>query len=171
VTSRPSVSPGQTAGSAQRGTAAADTLVKNREAEVDEVSSTRRPNQAGFIREILWVSLAVLVAAVVVLDAVSLYSAYERVQRDTEDAARQARQTYVQALDVGVAESAARKLLEQRGDGYVGVETERVDDTLVFVVSAERHVDTYAFRYLGHVPGLEEWVAQTMNPVATGRSD
>jgi hypothetical protein len=135
------------------------------------VTSRRRAGQAGFLREVLWVGLVVLVGAVVVLDAVSLYSAYERVRQDTADAAKQARQTYVQELDVALAERAARRVLENRGDALVTVETEQADEGLVFVVSAERRVDTYAFRYLAYVPGLDSWVGQTMNPSATSRSD
>lgn len=123
------------------------------------------------MREVLWVTLVVLIGAVAVLDAVSLYSAYERVRKDTSDAARQARQTYVQELDVGKAEQAARKLLESRGDTLTALATEDRGDTPVFVASATRRVETYAFRYLSYLPGLDAWVERTMNPSATGRSD
>lgn len=127
--------------------------------------------QDGFIREVLWVTLAVLIAAVVVLDAVSLYSAYERVRKDTKDAARQAHQTHVQTLDVKQASWAAKTLLEDRGDRYVDLKIEGSGESTVFIVSAKRRVNTYAFRYLRHVPSLDEWVAGMLNPAATGRSD
>ena len=127
--------------------------------------------QDGFIREVLWVTLAVVIAAIVVLDGVSLYSAYERVRKDTDDAARQAHQTHVQTLDVKQASRAARALLEDRGDDFVDLKIEGSGESTVFIVSAKRHVDTYAFRYLRHVPSLDGWVAGMLNPAAIGRSD
>lgn len=130
-----------------------------------------REGQGGFVRELLWVSLVVLIGAVVVLDAVSLYSAYERVRKDTSDAARLARQVHLQEIDVRKAERSARALLEERGDGMTSFETEGRGEETVFVVAATRHVDTYAFGYLVYIPGIDRWVERTMNPGATARSD
>ncbi len=131
----------------------------------------RRRRQGGFVRELLWVTLIVLIGAVVVLDAVSLYSAYERVRKDSTDAARLARQVHLQELNLAKAERAARVLLEERGDRMTTFETEGSGEETVFVIAATRHVDTYAFGYLVHVPGIDDWVERTMNPSATGRSD
>lgn len=127
--------------------------------------------QNGFVRELLWVTLIVLVLGVVVLDAVSLYSAYERARKDSEDAARLAREVQVQEFDLGRAREVARVLLEDRGGEMVGFDAEGRGEQTVFIVTAKRHVDTYAFRYLVHVPGIEDWVERTMNPTATSRSD
>jgi hypothetical protein len=123
------------------------------------------------VRELLWVSLVVLIGAVVVLDAVSLYSAYERVRKDSDDAARLARQVHLQELDVRQAERSARALLGRRGDELTSFETEGSGEATVFVVAATRHVDTYAFGYLAYIPGVDGWVERTMNPSATARSD
>lgn len=130
-----------------------------------------REGQGGFVRELLWVSLVVLIGAIVVLDAVSLYSAYERVRTDSRDAARLARQVHLQELDVRKAEGSARALLERRGGELTGFETEGSGEATVFVVAATRHVDTFAFGYLAHIPGVDGWVERTMNPSATARSD
>ena len=130
-----------------------------------------REGQAGFVRELLWVSLVVLIGAVVVLDAVSLYSAYERVRKDSDDAARLARQVHLQELDVRQAERSARALLGRRGDELTSFETEGGGEATVFVVAATRHVDAYAFGYLAYIPGVDGWVERTMNPSATARSD
>lgn len=132
---------------------------------------TGREGQAGFVRELLWVSLVVLIGAVVILDAVSLYSAYERVRKDSNDAARLARQVHLQELDVRKAERSARTLLVRRGDTLTSFETEGSGEATVFIVAAERHVDTYAFGYLAYIPGLDGWVERSMNPSATARSD
>lgn len=126
--------------------------------------------QGGFVRELLWVTLIVLIGAVVVLDAVSLYSAYERVRKDSADAARLARQVQLEELDLAKARRAARVLLEERGDRMTGFTTEGSGEKTVFVVAATRHVDTYAFGYLAHLPGIDDWVERTTNPSATGRS-
>ena len=131
----------------------------------------RPGRQGGFVREIIWVALAVVLAAVVVLDAVSLYSAYERVGKDTEDAARQARQVQLQELNLTKAERSARVLLERRGDELTSLETEGRGEETVFIVAATRHVHTYAFGYLVYVPGIDGWVDRTMNPSAVARSD
>jgi hypothetical protein len=149
----------------------ADTLPKSVGSEVDDVRRGRTAPQSGFIREVLWVALAVVVVAVVALDAVSLYSAYEKVRTDTDDAARQARQVQLQELNTRRAEQAARKLLESRGDEYLAIETERAGEETVFIVSATRHAHTYVFRYLRYIPGLDDWVKRTMDPTATSRSD
>ncbi len=130
-----------------------------------------REGQGGFVREVLWVSLVVLIGAVVVLDAVSLYSAYERVRKDSDDAARLARQVHLQELDVRQAERSARDLLERRGDALTSFETEGGGEETVFVVAATRHVDTYAFGYLVYIPGVDGWAERTMNPSASARSD
>lgn len=130
-----------------------------------------REGQGGFVRELLWVSLVVLIGAVVVLDAVSLYSAYERVRKDSDDAARLARQVHLQELDVHKAERSARTLLERRGDALTGFETRGSGEATVFIVTAKRHVDTYAFRYLVYIPGLDGWVERSTNPSASARSD
>lgn len=130
-----------------------------------------REGQGGFVRELLWVTLVVLIAAVAVLDAVSLYSAYERVKKDTADATRQARQVHLQELDVRKAERSVLALLDRRGDELTGFETEGSGEETVFIVEATRHVDTFAFAYLVYLPGLDGWVDRTMNPSATARSD
>ncbi|MEE4275514.1 MAG: hypothetical protein V2J16_06585 [Thermoleophilia bacterium] len=127
--------------------------------------------QGGFARELLWVSLVVLVGAVVILDAVSLYSAYERVRKDSNDAARLARQVHLQELDVRNAERSARTLLEDRGNKLTGFDTEGSGEATVFIVAAKRHVDTYAFGYLVYIPGLDGWVERRLNPSASARSD
>jgi hypothetical protein len=137
------------------------------------VVTARRPSrQDGFLREILWFTLIIVVAAIVVLDAVSLYSAYEKADEDATDAAADARRAYVQEQDVGAAKRAATELLEERGTTFVSFDVDRgLDEGIIFVVATERHADTYGFKYLRHVPGMADWVEDTENPSATGRSD
>ncbi len=151
--------------------APADTLPKSDGPEVGDVRRGRAAQQSGFLRGVLWVGLTVLIVAVVALDAVALYAAYEKVHTDTDDAARQARQVLVQELSVGRAEQAARRLLESRGDELLALKTKGTGEQTVFIVSATRHANTYVFRYLRYIPGLEAWVERTMDPTATGRSD
>ncbi len=36
-----------------------------------------------------------------------------------------------------------------------------------FTVTVNRHAETYVFKYLGYLPGLEDWVEDVQDPTIT----
>ena len=45
------------------------------------------------------------------------------------------------------------------------------DGTVKFTVTAKATADTYAFRYLGSIPPLKDWVERTTHPTRTGSAE
>ena len=45
------------------------------------------------------------------------------------------------------------------------------DGTVKFTVTAKATADTYAFRFLGAIPPLKDWVERTTHPVRTGSAE
>lgn len=130
----------------------------------------RARHQDGFIREVLWLALVVVIVAVIVLDAMSLVNARRSVEDSAATAAREARNYYYQTQDVASAEDAAKSYLQKNSKDFVAFETSRsLDGSLVFNVSASGHAETYVFKYLGYV-GLRDWVDKGVHPSTTQSS-
>ena len=126
--------------------------------------------QDGFVREILQLALVVAVAALVVLDAMALFSAYRSVEDSAASAALEARNAYYETQSVASAQVVAKASLAKNGKKFIDLDTSRsMDGTLVFHVSAQGHAETYAFKYLGYV-GLSGWVERMTNPTSTESS-
>jgi archaellin len=126
--------------------------------------------QDGFIREILWVFLAIVVVAAVLLDAMAVFGAHQSVGDDADTAARAARTEYAQTLDLAQARIAATQYLAKSGDKLVLFKVNpQPGSQPSFTIKAKRHANTYVLKYLRYV-GLKRWVAQTTNPTASRTS-
>jgi hypothetical protein len=131
----------------------------------------RLHRQDGFIRGVLWLALIVAIAAVALLDGMAVFRAHQSAGDDAATAAREARDTYAVSQDVASAKYAARQYLLRADDRMPLFVTARMpDDKLLFTVSARSHADTYAFKYLAHVPGLRKWVESATDPTETRSS-
>jgi hypothetical protein len=130
---------------------------------------TRR--QDGFIREILWLALALAILAVVVLDGLAIFTASQSVKGDAERAASEAHSELVQTLDLGAAKLAAQQYLIKSDKKLIGFSSAPgVEGGTVITVKARAHADTRAFKLLRYV-GLKKWVDRMTNPTGTGTSN
>lgn len=132
----------------------------------------RHTGQDGFIREVVWLVVIVGVIAVVLLDALALFNTHQTSHDAAASAVREAQTEYAQSLSVAQAKLAAQDYLRKSGARLVSFETTGlVEGSMGFAVTATARAKTYAFRYLGKVPGLEDWVDGVVNPVSTESSD
>ena len=133
--------------------------------------SARLRRQDGFIREILWLGLAIAVIAVVLLDAMALFSAHQSTHDNASAAATAARDDYSQTTDVAQAKAAAQESLARNGDNLIAFSTGRdVNTDLVFTVEAQGHAHTYVFHFLRYV-GLKKLVNTLSDPTAAEGSN
>jgi len=134
------------------------------------MSGTRWRTQDGFIREILWFVLIIVIIAVAVLDGFAIFTANQSVKDDALRASRAAATEYVQTQDPDAAELAAKQALLRDNETLTGFEASVAPDgSAVFTVTAEGHADTRAFKLLRYV-GLRGWVDSVTNPTATRSS-
>jgi heme exporter protein D len=133
--------------------------------------SARLRRQDGFIREILWLALAIAIVAVVLLDAMSLFSAHQTTHDNANAAAHAAQQEYAQTSDAASAKAAAQISLAKNGDKLIAFSAGRTPESdVVFMVTAQGHADTYAFHLLRYV-GLKDLVHKMSDPTATEGSN
>ncbi len=134
------------------------------------MSGTRWRAQDGFIREILWFVLIIVIIAVVVLDGIAIFTANQSVKDDALRAARAAATEYAQTQDPSAAQLAAKDGLVRDNETLTGFKVSVAPDgSAVFTVTAKGHADTRAFRFLRYV-GLKKWVDRVTNPTATRSS-
>jgi hypothetical protein len=134
------------------------------------MQGTRWHAEDGFIREILWFVLVIVIIAVVVLDGIAVFSANQSVKDDALRAARAAATEYVQTQSVTAAKLAAQQGLLRDNETLGGFETSTAaDGTMVFAVTARAHAETRVFKFLRYV-GLKKWVNSVTNPSATRSS-
>lgn len=132
----------------------------------------RLRNQDGFIREVTWVVVILAIIAIVILDSMAIFSAYQSAREDATTAAKEARTEYAQSVNMRAAKLAAEQYLAKSGLDLVEFSTERTEeDTTRFTVTARATADTYAFRYLGAIPQLKKWVNRMTSPVRTGSAE
>jgi hypothetical protein len=132
----------------------------------------RLRNQDGFIREALWIVLILTIIAVVILDGMAIFSAYQSAGDNATNAAEQARTEYAQSVNAQTAKLSAEEYLAKKGLELVSFKAaQTTDGTVQFTVTAKSTADTYAFRYLGAIPPLKEWVERTTHPVRTGAAE
>ena len=133
---------------------------------------SRLRSQDGFIREVIWIVVILGVIAVVILDGMAIFRAYQSAD-DASSAADEARTEYAQSQNVGAAQQAAEEYLTKSSDiemvDFKAVRTE--SGTVRFTVTAKATADTYAFRYLAAIPPLEDWVERTTHPTRTGSAE
>lgn len=134
------------------------------------MASTRWRAEDGFIREILWLALIIVIIAVAVLDGLAIFSASQGVKDDARRAARAAATEYVQTQSPSAAELAARQALLRDNEKLTGFKIATASDgSAVFTVTAKAHATTRAFKFLRYV-GLGDWVERVTNPTATRSS-
>jgi hypothetical protein len=134
--------------------------------------SSRLRGQDGFIREVLWVALVIAIIAVIVLDGMAIFTAHKSVSDDSTSAARDAHDEYAQSLNVPAAKLAAEQYLAHSDLELVKFSaTQAVGGNVKITVTAKATAHTYAFKLLGAIPPLKEWVQRTTHPVGTGSSE
>jgi hypothetical protein len=132
---------------------------------------TRLRGQDGFIRDVIWIVVILAVIAVVILDGMAIFRAYQSAD-DATSAAVEARTEYAQSLNVGAAKQAAEEFLTKSDLAMVGFKAAQTESgTVRFTVRAKATADTYAFRYLAAIPSLEDWVERTTHPTRTGSAE
>jgi len=130
---------------------------------------SRLRSQDGFIREVVWIVVVLAIIAVVILDGMAIFNAYQSADTSSSDAAQAAVTEYAQTTDVGAAKLAAVQHLTKKGRDLVGFKAAQTPEGQVeFTVTAKASTDTYAFHYLGAIPPLKDWVERTTHPVRTG---
>lgn len=132
---------------------------------------SRLRGQDGFIREVIWIAVILAVIAVVILDGMAIFGAYQSAD-DASSAADEARTEYAQSLNVEAAKQAAEEYLAKSDIELVDFKAARTESgTVRFTVTAKATADTYAFRYLAVIPPLEDWVERTTHPTRTGSAE
>jgi Flp pilus assembly protein TadG len=132
---------------------------------------TRLRGQDGFIRDVIWIAVILLVIAVVILDGMAIFRAYQSAD-DATSAAEEARTEYAQTTDLTAAKLAAEQYLAKSDiemTSFKAVQT--ANGTVKFTVTATASADTYVFSYLGKIPPLEDWVERTTHPTRTGSAE
>jgi Tfp pilus assembly protein PilE len=134
--------------------------------------SSRLRSQDGFIREILWVALVIAIIAVIVLDGIAIFSAYQSVDDDSTMAAEEALTEYAQTQNVNAAELAAQQYITKSDLELVKFSAQKnTEGVVVFTVTAKGSADTFAFEVLKVIPPLEDWVQRTTHPTGTGTAE
>jgi uncharacterized membrane protein len=130
---------------------------------------SRWRRQEGLIREALYVFLAIAVVMAVLLDGVALFTVQQDARDDASDAALEAKQEYAQTGSVDQARAAAAQHVEANDADLVGFTVTRPtgSSAVTFTVTVQHHAETYIFKYLEYIPGLDEWVEDVQNPTIT----
>jgi hypothetical protein len=135
-------------------------------------TSSRLRSQDGFIREVVWIVVILAVIAVVILDGMAIFNAYQSTGNSSSDAAKAALTEYAQSQNPSAAKLAAGEHLTKKGLEMVGFKVSQTPaGTTKVTVTAKDHADTYAFHFLGAIPPLKDWVERTTNPVRSGSEE
>jgi glutathione S-transferase len=132
----------------------------------------RLRGQDGFIRGVVWIVVILAIIAVVILDGMAIFSAYQSAGDSATNAAEDARTEYAQTLNVPSAKLAAEQYLAKKNlelVDFTAVQTS--EGTVKFTVTDKATADTYAFRFLGAIPPLKDWVERTTHPTRTGSAE
>jgi hypothetical protein len=134
--------------------------------------SSRLRSQDGFIREVLWVALVIAIIALVVLDGMAIFTAHQSVSDDSATAAEEAFNEYAQSFNAPAAKLAAERYLDKSDLEMVQYSAVKMPDgTIKFSVTAKASAHTYAFKLLGVIPQLKDWVERTTHPSGTGTAE
>ncbi len=135
-------------------------------------TSSRLRSQDGFIREVVWIVVILGVIAVVILDGMAIFNAYQSAGNSSADAAQAALTDYAQYQDPSAAKVVAEERLTKQGLELVHFKfSQTMEGNTLITVTAKDHADTYAFHLLGAVPPLKDWVERTTNPVRSGSAE
>ncbi len=133
---------------------------------------SRLSSQDGFIREVLWIAVILGIIALVILDGMAIFNAYQTAGDGATDAAEQAHTQYAQTLNVAAAKLVAEQYLAKKGLELVDFKAAQTENgTVMFTVTAKATADTYAFKFLGAIPPLKDWVEHSTHPVETGTAE
>jgi hypothetical protein len=140
--------------------------------KVDEGGSVPRSarvrSQDGFIREVVWIVVILAIIAVVILDGMAIFNAYQSAGGGSSDAAKAGLTEYAQSTNMTAAKLAAEERAAKGGLEIVEFSVGKTPDGAWEVtVTGKASADTYVFRYLGLIPQLKDWVERTTNPVRT----
>ena len=128
-----------------------------------------RRRQKGLIREALYIFLAIAIVMAVLLDGVALFTTQQDARDDASDAGQEARQAYVETNNVQQAQAAAEKHAQANDADLVAFSASTTSGSAAatFTVTVQHHTDTYLFKYLRYLPGLDDWVHDMQNPTIT----
>lgn len=132
--------------------------------------ATGSRHQPAFLRGALVTFAVVAVVAVVLLDALSVYTAHRDLKKQTSSAASEAVATWVTTSNDAMAEQAAGAYLREHGVTMVDFGGSHVDGETYYEVTGTCHADTYVFHYLAHLPGIGGWIDRQLHPRVTGDS-
>ncbi len=133
---------------------------------------SRLRNQDGFIRGLVWMVLILAVISVVILDGMAVFNAYQTAGDGSGDAAQAGLTEYAQTTNVAAAKAAAEERAAKGGLEIVKFSVARSSGGgTVVTVTSTTTAETYAFRYLGMVPQLKDWVERTTHPVRTNTAE
>ena len=134
--------------------------------------SARLRSQDGFIREVVWIVVILTIIAVVILDGMAIFNAYQSAGNGSADAAKAGLTEYAQTTNVQAAELAARDHANKSGIEIVKFSVGKTPEgSYTVTVTGKTSADTYAFRYLGLIPPLKDWVERTTHPVRTDSAE
>lgn len=133
---------------------------------------SRLRGEDGFIREVVWIVVILTIISVVILDGMAIFNAYQSAGDEAANAAQAANTEYAQTTNVAAAKLVAAQYLSKKGLDFIKFSAQKTTEGAVtFTVTAKANTDTYAFRYLGRIPQLKDWVERTTHPVRTGSSE
>ncbi len=129
----------------------------------------RRRRQEGLIREALYIFLAVAIVMAVLLDGLAIFTAQQGARETATEAGREARATYVDTLSLEEARADAADLAASKDAELVAFTVTAATGTTprTFTVTVRKSTDTYLFKYLRYLPGMDDWVHDVQNPVIT----
>ena len=134
--------------------------------------SARVRSQDGFIREVVWIAVILAIIAVVILDGMAIFNAYQSAGNGSADAAKAGLAEYAQTTNVQAAELAARAHATKKGIEIVKFSMGKTPEGgYTVTVTGKTTAETYAFRYLGWIPPLKDWVERTTHPERTNSAE
>ncbi len=131
--------------------------------------TSRRRRQQGLIREALYIFLAIALVMAVLLDGLAVFTAQQGAREDASEAGKKAKEEYAQSSSVDRASKAAEQRAQRNGGEMTDFSSSAGSGAASrsFTVTVRRSADTYLFRYLEYIPGLDDWAKDISNPTIT----
>lgn len=131
--------------------------------------TSRRRRQQGLIREALYIFLAIALVMAVLLDGLAVFTAQQGAREDASEAGKKAKEEYAQSSSVERASKAAEQRAQRNGGEMTDFSSSAGSGAASrsFTVTVRRSADTYLFRYLEYIPGLDDWAKDISNPTIT----
>lgn len=131
--------------------------------------TSRRRRQQGLIREALYIFLAIALVMAVLLDGLAVFTAQQGAREDASEAGKKVKEEYAQSSSVDRASKAAEQRAQRNGGEMTDFSSSAGSGAASrsFTVTVRRSADTYLFRYLEYIPGLDDWAKDISNPTIT----